>query len=192
MIAVGRFGSSAEGDGSSLDQLGQSVTWDLAGPEARLIGALENAFRMEFLSDGTLVTSSGRGALALRDPFTLDPISPVLPGTIPADSYHRSENGLMVASGDHGVQLWDLDAGRLLTGPIPAARSAISTDGKTLYLGAGPLGPAVRSVSLLGDDLVHEACRRAGRNLTIDEWNSMIGSDIAYRVTCGAWPRGDR
>ena len=38
---------------------------------------------MEFLSDGTLVTSSGRGALALRDPFTLEPTAPALPGKVP-------------------------------------------------------------------------------------------------------------
>src|SRR5690606_30576474 len=108
------------------DQLGQSVTWEVTDRQPALIGALENAFRMEFLSDGTLVTSSGRGALALRDPFTLEPTAPALPGTIPADSYDRSDDGLMVASGSHGVQLWDLDTGEVLTGPIPAARSTIS------------------------------------------------------------------
>lgn len=184
--------ASIDIDGRSLltahDQLGQSITWDVTDPQPELIGALENAFRMEFLSDGTLVTSSGRGALELRNPFTLQTTSPTLPGTIPADSYDRSDTGLMVASGGHGVQLWDLDTGEMLAGPIPAARSTISTDGTTLYLGAGPLGSEVRSVSLLGDELVREACRRAGRNLTVDEWNSTIGRDLAYRPTCGEWP----
>ncbi len=182
-------------DGRSLiaahDQLGQSVTWEVTESQPVLIGALENAFRMEFLSDGTLVTSSGRGALVLRDPFTLEPSAAVLPGTIPADSHDRSDSGLMVASGDHGVQLWDLGTGEMLTGPIPAARSAISIDGTTLHLGAGLLGSDVRSVSLLGDDLVLEACRRAGRNLTVDEWNTTVGPDLAYRPTCDEWPTGD-
>ena len=145
---------------------------------------------MEFLSDGTLVTSSGRGAPVLRDPFTLEPTAPPLPGTIPADSYDRSDTGLMLASGGHGVQLWDIDTGEMLTGTIPAARSTISPDGTTLVLGAGPLGSEVRSVSLLGDDLVREACRRAGRNLTIDEWNSTIGRDLDYRPTCDEWSTG--
>lgn len=187
--------TSIDIDGRSLltahDQLGQSVTWEVTDGQPELIGALENAFRMEFLSDGTLVTSSGRGALVLRDPFTLEPTSPALPGTIPADSYDRSDSGLMVASGGHGVQLWDIDTGEMLTGAIPAARSTISRDGTTLVLGAGPLGSAVRSVSLLGDDLVREACRRAGRNLTIDEWNTTIGRDLDYRPTCDEWPTDD-
>jgi hypothetical protein len=76
----------------------------------------------------------------------------------------------------------------MLSGFIPAERSAISNDGTTLYLGAGTLGGDVRSVSLLGDDLVRAACRRAGRNLTIEEWNSMIGRDREFRPTCDEWP----
>jgi DNA-binding SARP family transcriptional activator/WD40 repeat protein len=184
--------TSVDVEGRSLlavhDQLGQSITWDVTAPDPVLVGALENAFRMEFLSDGMLVTSSGRGALVLRDPFTLEPTAPVLPGTIPADSYDRSAGGVMIASGDHGAQLWDLDSGESVTGPIPAARSAISEDGTTLYLGAGPLGESVRTVSLLGDDLVRTACRRAGRNLTMEEWSSMIGRDREYRSTCPEWP----
>ncbi|MPZ72104.1 MAG: hypothetical protein GEU74_02545 [Nitriliruptorales bacterium] len=188
--------TSVDLDGRSLvaahDQLGQSVAWEVTEPEPVTIGALENAFRMEFLSDGTLVTSSGRGALVLRDPFTLRPTSPVMSGTIPADSYDLSDSGLMVASGDHGVQLWDLATGEMLAGPIPAARSAIATHGTTLYLGAGPLGSSVRSVSLLGDDLVRAACQRAGRNLTDVEWVTMIGSDSRYRRTCDEWPSAAR
>ena len=97
----------------------------------------------------------------------------------------------MVASGGHRVQLWDIDTGAMLTGPVPAVRSTISRDGTTLVLGAGPLGSDVRSVSLIGDDLVREACRRAGRNLSIDEWNTTIGPDIGYRPTCDEWPTAD-
>ncbi len=173
------------------DELGQSATWDVTGPDAVLIGALENALRMEFLSDGSLVTSSGRGALVLRDPFTLAPTSRVLPGTIPTDSYDRSDNGLMVSSGDEGAQLWDLTTADMMTGPLPVARSTISSDGTMLVLGAGRLGSNVRAVSLLGDDLASEACRRAGRNLTIEEWSSIIGPDLPYRTTCDEWPSGE-
>jgi hypothetical protein len=46
-------------------------------------------------------------------------------------------------------------------------------------------------VSLLGGDIVREACRRAGRNLSIDEWNTTIGPDIGYRPTCDEWPTAD-
>ena len=45
-------------------------------------------------------------------------------------------------------------------------------------------------MSLLGDDLVREACERAGRDLTVDEWSTTIGRDLDDRPTCDEWPTG--
>jgi hypothetical protein len=60
-----------------------------------------------------------------------------------------------------------------------------------LYLGAAGvsgLGREVRAMPIGIDDLVDEACRRAGRNLTGAEWRSLMTADEPYRVSCPQWP----
>ncbi len=183
---------AADVDGRSLvvaqDELGQSVSWDVTNQPAKLLGALENAFRMQYLPDGRLITATAPGALVIRDPFTLHPVVDVLPGTMPADTYSVSTEGVLVASGDHGVQMFDLAVGTLLTPTaLPSARSAISPDGSQLYLSTDPDG-AVRAVSLIDDELTAAACRQAGRNLSIDEWRRLVGPETDYRPTCRNWP----
>jgi WD40 repeat protein len=171
------------------DELGQTVVWDLTAGEVSVVGTLENALRVGFSPDGRLITSSGRGAFVLRDPFTLEAVSPVFPATVPPTSYHFSDTGIMSSSGNFGTELWDVTTARPLSGALPAFRSALSPDGLTLYLGAGPVGDVVRSLSLDPDTLAEEACRRAGRNLTPVEWSTVMGDEQPYRATCSEWPQ---
>ncbi len=186
--------ASAEVSGRSLiaahDDLGQSVVWDVTGEQPTVTGTLENAFRMDFDPDGRLITSSGPGSLVVRDPFTLEPVSDVMPGSLQTDSYDVADDGTMVASGDVGAMLWDLADNEQLSGAIPAARSVLAPDGSMLYLGSGPLGEEVRAVSLHPTSLTVAACEQAGRNLTIAEWNRTMGSGEPYRPTCEQWPSG--
>jgi DNA-binding SARP family transcriptional activator/WD40 repeat protein len=170
------------------DELGQTVVWDLTDGEISVIGTLENALRVGFSPDGSLVTSSGPGAFVLRDPFTLEPFSPVFPASVPPTSYHFSDTGIMASSGPFGTEVWDVATARALSGVLPAFRSALSPDGSTLYLGAGPVGDVVRSLSLDPDALAEEACHRAGRNLTSSEWSTVMGDEQPYRATCPEWP----
>lgn len=195
--AVGGQGTwavaSTETNGRSLlaahDELGQTVVWDVTDGQTNLIGALENAYRMDFDPTGRLITSSGPGSIVVRDPFTLEPVGDVMPGPAPADTFEVADTGLMVASGDHGLVLWDLDGEGALTGTIPGVRSTISQDGWTLYLGSDSSGSSdVRALSMRSDDLIQEACDRAGRNLTIAEWNRTLGTGESYRATCPHWP----
>ncbi|HUG85905.1 MAG TPA: WD40 repeat domain-containing protein, partial [Euzebya sp.] len=170
------------------DEVGQTVVWDLTGGDVAVIGTLENALRIGFSPDGRLITSSGSGAFVLRDPFTLEAVSPVFPASVPPTSYHFSDTGIMLSSGVFGTELWDVATARPLSGVLPAFRSALSPDGLTLYLGAGPVGDVVRSLSLDPDTLAEEACRRAGRNLTPAEWSTVMGAEEPYRAICPEWP----
>jgi WD40 repeat protein len=177
---------------AAQDDLGQTVVWELSGDEATAIGSLGNALRVGFTPDGQVITSSGPGAFTFRDPITLQPAGPAFPSTVPPTSYSFSDPDLsdrtvMSSSGGLGTMLWDYDSGQPMSGIIPGFRSALSPDGETIYLGAGPVGDVVRAVSLRPSDLVVEACERSGRNLTEAEWASVIGTDEARRATCPEW-----
>jgi hypothetical protein len=126
-----------------------------------------------------------------RDPSTLEPVTDLFEASVPPTSFSFSETGILVTSGSHGSELWDVATGRSLSGVIPSPRAAISPDGSTLYLGAAghdPLGHEVRAVSLVTDDLREEACLRAGRNLTPHEWAGLMGAAEPHRPTCDRWP----
>jgi hypothetical protein len=98
-----------------------------------------------------------------------------------------TEDVLMLASGDHGAQLWDVGTGELLTGALGVGRSALAPDGSTLFLGARPDDPAITALPLDVVELERSACASAGRNLTLDEWRELMG-DRPYRATCPQWP----
>ncbi len=193
-----RMVAAAEIDGRSLvvamGAVGVSVVWDVTPAEATPVGWIENAVRIGFTPDGLLITSGGRGPFVFRDPSTLEPVTDLFAATVPPTSFSFSENGLLVTSGSHGSEMWDIATGRSLSGVIPSPRAAISPDGSTLYSGAAggdPLGHEVRVASLATEDLREEACRRAGRNLTPQEWTDLMGAAEPRRSTCPAWPLPD-
>jgi hypothetical protein len=186
--------AGADIDGRSLlvamGAVGQSVAWDVTDADPTALGWIENAVRVDFTPDGLLITSGGRGPFMFRDPFTLEPVTDRFEATVPANSYSFADTGVLVTSGSHGSELWNVADSQPMSGILPSPRAAISPDGSTLYLGAAgfdPLGHEVRAVSLDPADLRDEACRRAGRNLTTLEWNRLMGAED-HRATCDQWP----
>lgn len=64
-----------------------------------------------------------------------------------------------------------------------------SPDGKTLV--SGSVDTTIRLWDVDPQSWQARACRLAGRNLTLDEWNQYIGPDIRYHKTCPDQPPGD-
>jgi WD40 repeat protein len=101
---------------------------------------------------------------------------------------------LASASGDNTVILWDADSRKTLAtleGHKGWAWSvAFSPDGKQLASANEENTVILWDLGALLDlDFLRaEACRRANRNLTCDEWRTYLGADEPYRKTCPALP----
>ena len=118
-----------------------------------------------------------------------------------------------VAAPDGVTRLWETRTGRALGTVDKAGRLAFSGDGRWLLVGAAlidvaslrPVGPPVaRFVTFSSDgagllwaasgqhyvhpladaDLAREACERAARQLTLEEWERH-GPAGSHRATCG-------
>jgi hypothetical protein len=175
-------------------ELNEAVVWDLTGSAPEAVGAVAgNISNVGFTPDGLLITAQGIGSFQFRDPLTFDPLGEPFVTDIPTFDYRFSDIGTVVSSSPWGSQVWDVESRQPLSGVFASALSAISADGETLYLGAvgfagESAGMEARAVPIVGDALIDEACRRAGRNLTEDELRRFLPSDSTYTATCPDWP----
>jgi WD40 repeat protein len=98
-----------------------------------------------------------------------------------------------VTSGlDGRVVLWDGVSGERLAsvqplGPEVETGAVFLPDGHTVHIAASN-GQMFRWDTDPAAWLAY-ACQVAGRNLRVDEWRSVFGSD-PYRETCSEWPPG--
>jgi WD40 repeat protein len=87
---------------------------------------------------------------------------------------------------DHTIRLWDLTLPTaepsILRDRMGFTEMSFSPDSR--WLATGSNDGAVRLWVLEADELIHVACRTAGRDLTKSEWVHYIGSDIPWQPTC--------
>ncbi len=147
-----------------------------------------------FLPDGRLVTGTWGGRLRLWGGGG---------PSMQAQAQHDAEvtalalsaDGRFIASGssDRTARLWHAnDLGAIASLPHPIAISALAFDprGRRLWAGTGGVlssAGALRSWSWQLADLVDEACARADRNLSLDEWRQLLPGE-SYRRSCPGLP----
>ncbi|MEV7906572.1 WD40 repeat domain-containing serine/threonine-protein kinase [Streptomyces anulatus] len=172
---------------------GAEVTLDTGALRRTALGQNPGA-RMSLSPDGRFVAvlqASGWLELwdgAARERKALIP-SDLVPGAArfgqPLGSMAFSDDGslLAVAVQDDSVQLWDTGAGLPFGKPLTFTGQRIDTlafDGTTLRT---VTGTTVRTLDLSPDRLAAQVCRRAGRDITPEEWRTYI-PDAPYRSLC--------
>jgi WD40 repeat protein len=100
-----------------------------------------------------------------------------------------SPDGKILASGgaDNSIILWDMVTrqpfGPPLIGHTNLVRSlAFSPDDQKLASGSADNNVILWAINL--EPWPDRACRIANRNLTEDEWQTYIGSEQTYQLTC--------
>jgi WD40 repeat protein len=180
-------------DGRSLvvggGELGGAAVWEITDQGVKRLGDLGGNAAVGFTADGELITATGPGSFQLRDPFDLRPLDGPFITDHQAVRYHSTSDGLLVASGPWGAQLWDIPSRQQLSGVVPSASAVAASDGTTVYLGGfgfpgGLAGDQIRAVDLSADHLRERACGQAGRDLTSSEAALYLPASAPDRAIC--------
>ncbi|MEQ9468233.1 MAG: WD40 repeat domain-containing protein [Ekhidna sp.] len=108
--------------------------------------------------------------------------------TVTDIQYNAKGDLLLTTSRDGTARIWDLTDSRKLpiilddhddwvfTGSFDPSGTKIITGGADEYIRTWPIDPAYFAFRI---------CAMIDRNLTKEEWNEFVGSEIAYEITCG-------
>ena len=192
---LGRFGSVAErllgytpdGDLLGTDTTGRIVevhsgrvvnasipdlTQLALSPDGRFVAAGH--------SDGSVDVVSVRTGRVLRH----IPVGRIRQATL---AFSRDGSILITADNDNIVRIFDVNSGKRLGSPVSVVNPSsviVRPDGKQI---AVITARGAQVWDLDPDHLRSEACQRAGRNFTIEEWRLYFPGE-AYRATCVEWP----
>ncbi|MER7174891.1 WD40 repeat domain-containing serine/threonine protein kinase [Streptomyces mesophilus] len=177
---------------------GRGEVLDLATKKIRKVPAFaqESTSYLAFSPDGeTLAVLKESGWLELwdraaRERLARMPGSTVQGGThygqhIHSPAFSRDGRFLAAVVGQTGgaVQLWDLDTRSSLGRPIDPTGNTIDAlgfrDNKLLTLS----GTRVHTLDLDPDELAQTICKKAGRDITREEWGLYV-PDVPYRSIC--------
>jgi len=183
------------------DQVGTITLWDVATREASgppLPAHKDVVLSAAFSSDGkTLASSSLDKTIMLWDVEHRVPLSIPLTGhtdVVLAVAFSPDGKTLASSSNDKTVILWDVASRRRIGRPLARHKQevkalAFSPDGKTLATGSADRTIILWDVNLEFDS--QRACRIANRNLSMAEWDQIIGADRPYQCTCPDLPAGE-
>ncbi|HEY2295223.1 MAG TPA: hypothetical protein VGM86_31355, partial [Thermoanaerobaculia bacterium] len=179
------------------------ILWDVEGskPLARLQGHTGGVESVAFSPDGKrLASASLDQTVILWDVASRKPLATLQghQGEVHGVAFSPDGKRLASTSRDGTVILWDV-AGReplvsLADDQGWVRKATFSPDGKQLAAASENHTVLVWDLDALLDldFLKAEACRRANRNLTCDEWEIYIGDDEPYHKACEALPGPER
>jgi len=154
-------------------------------------GYVEVAFTPDGLSLGLVAE---RGRLELYD-IGGDELSTVVSGTVAALGLNNMSGLAFTADGEYaliagnGANLVHLASGQLIGAPFETSQlvsgSSVAANGRALVTATQE---DLLIWDLTFDDWPDLACRAAGRNMTLDEWEQFGWPGEPYRATCSEWP----
>ncbi|MGN9843919.1 protein kinase domain-containing protein [Nonomuraea sp. H19] len=138
-------------------------------------------------SGRSVVVLDSRGRMTLWDAVTRrrGPVSHGTPGILPAAAYSPREDLVAVGVTDGRVQLFDPSSGTTLGTLVDTGGGQVPAAAQLQSVAFTPDGSAVVTVALNGavhqhlidpERMAKEACTRAGRTLTAQEWNTYLPS----------------
>ncbi len=146
-------------------------------------------------STGRLVGANPAGDVTEFDVETLRPIASY-PGASSAPSslqFDDSGARMLVTAPDRTVQVYDSVSRTRIGDAMPSSTAEgvveawLRPDGAAVAVN-GSFG--VVEWNLDPGVLAAAACELAGRNLTVAEWSTYLGDDLAYEATCEGYPSG--
>ncbi|NOX29820.1 MAG: hypothetical protein GXP35_07215, partial [Actinobacteria bacterium] len=171
----------------------KTETWEtvklLAPPEDD--GYVEVAFTPDGLSLGLVAE---RGRLEIYD-IGGDELKTVVSGTVAALGINNMSGLAFTTDGQYaliagnGANLVHLATGQLVGAPFETSKlvsgASAAADGRALVTGTEDY---LLVWDLTFNDWPDLACRAAGRNMTLDEWEQFGWPGEPYRATCSEWP----
>jgi len=179
---------------------GEIRIWDVATrqPIGLPLAAHRNWVNsVAFSRDGkTLASGSSDNTVILWNVATRQPLGPALTGHKDAVlTVAFSPDGRLLASGgkEGTIILWDMATHQRLNQPLRGHLGevyslAFSPDSRTLASSSNDRDIILWDVSF--ESWKSRACGIVNRNLTKDEWNKFIGSDMPYQSSCPDLPPG--
>ena len=156
--------------------------------DGRLLDEPFDGYQLATDRDGSvLAVADLDGTVELRDAATLAPIGAPLAAP-PAPGLSLSPDGSVLAvwSTDRRVRFHDV-ATHAPLGPVfdlgDGSNSDILPDGPSMLV---QRDGSIVEIGLDPDAWLEQACRAAGRNLTVEEWATYLGG--TPRATCPQWP----
>lgn len=186
LVAATRDGVAAVWDTSTWQPV---APFPLSGGSGQVVGA-------KYAPDGRLVTVADSGVVVVRNADTLQPEGAALISAQDVAGFSHgpfidpSERYLLTTAQGEPI-LWSMTERAQIGQPFPNGIGLVASASADARWLVTLWNDRIVLWDLDVDSWVDVACRLAGRNLTLDEWNQFGPNDVPYHATCDRWPADD-
>lgn len=152
-----------------------------------------NIYALAFSPDGSRVASGANDGITRLWNSDRTPAGPPLgadQNTVSSLAFMHHRPWLITGGSDGKVRLWDVAAFRPLGSPIDARQTwihsvAVNPD-DTLIASAGADGTI--HLWRVPPDLVENLCSKINANMSVEQWNAVVGNSLRYQTQCEGLP----